>query len=491
MSVLKKLAGQTLIYGASNILARLLNILLTPIYTNQTDIIPTDDYGIFSSLYAYVAFANVILTFGMETTFFRFVQQRPEKHIYNQAFLWVMTIATAVLGMLAVFHPYVANWLEVGDRPILVLMLLGIIFLDVVAALPLAKLRHEDRIMRFSSIILTNVVVTLAANVIFVIWLRKGIEYVFLSNLIASAVRLSMALFQNAPSSLKPDRPVLRQMIDYGFFIMLGGVGYIINETLDRIMIPKMWEDGQVFQGIAMTGETMTGIYSANYKVAILIGLATQAFRYAVEPFFFKEAKKDKSPENFAKIFHYFTLAALTGFLVLSSFAHEVVSFNFFGIFGEGKTFVGEEYWIGLPVVPILLGAYIFQGAYINISIWYKLTDQTRFALLFTFSGALVTILINYFGIPIYGYMACAWATLISYGLMATMVYLFGQRYYPVPYRVSRLMLYGALCVGAFFLNSQIGPAGAHVLSWIFKIGICLGVVGIVGVLEKWKPLFR
>ncbi|MEM7659201.1 MAG: polysaccharide biosynthesis C-terminal domain-containing protein, partial [Bacteroidota bacterium] len=194
-----------------------------------------------------------------------------------------------------------------------------------------------------------------------------------------------------------------------------------------------------------------------------------------------------------AKIFHYFCLAALAGFLVISSFAQEIVSFDFFGLptlFGkEGITFVDEAYWSGVRVIPILLLAYVFSAAYIQLSIWFKITKQTRFAILFTGTGATITILVNYFGIPTYGYLASAWATLICYLVMTVMVYFVGQRYYPIPYRVGRMLLYVGLFLVAFLLNRQIGPTNGYWLAFVMKAGICAAVLGIVAFLEKFQPI--
>lgn len=474
-----------MIYGSSVILARLLNLAFTPLYTN---IFEREIYGIYTNLYAYVALVNVLLTFGMETTFFRFIQDSADpRKIYGQAFFWVGSMAGGFAILATSLHGILADWMGYSGQEQYLLYLIAIVGLDALAALPLAKLRHEDRVGWFATILITNVLVTLAANLVFVYWLRWGIEWVFISNLIASAIRLGMALWKNLPSHLKPEKGVLRPMLDYAWYIMIAGMAGIMNETLDRIMIPFRWEDGKVFDGMAMTGEAMNGIYGANYKVAMLIALATQAFRYAAEPFFFKEDGNKDSPRTFARVFHYFMLAALTGFLVISSFAQEIVSFDVFGL-TEG-TFVNEAYWSGVKVVPILLAAYVFSAAYINLSIWFKITKQTRFAILFTGTGALITILINYIGIPILGYMASAWATLACYAVMSVMVYFVGQKYYPVPYQVGRLLGYGMLFALAFALNQQIGPTNAYWPAFLYKAMVCLVVLAGVAWVEKWNPI--
>ncbi|MEL6674626.1 MAG: oligosaccharide flippase family protein [Bacteroidota bacterium] len=486
MSVLKKLAGQTVIYGSSIILARLLNLSLTPLYTN---LFSEETYGIYTNLYAYVAFVNVIFTFGMETTFFRFLQDKEDqKKVYQHAFYWVGLMALVLSSLAALIHPFLATIMKYEGQEHLILMLIGIVFLDGLAALPLAKLRQEERIKWFATITLTNVVVSIAANLVFVYWLRLGIEYVFVANLIASTIRTGMSWWKNLPGWLKFDRRLMDNMLNYGFFIMIAGFAGIMNETLDRIMIPYLWEDGKLFDGVAHTGKSLNGIYGANYKVAMLIALATQAFRYAAEPFFFKEAENKDSPRTFARVFHYFLLAALTGFLVIGSFVSEIEGFNLFGL--VKGTFVGKEFWAGQKVVPILLLAYVFSAAYINMSIWFKITKQTRFAILFTGVGALITILVNFFGIPTYGYMASAWATLICYLTMAVLVYVVGQKYYPIPYRVRRSLLYLVLFLGAYFLNRSIGPTDGFALAFLMKSMVILAVLGVVYAAERFKPVF-
>ena len=487
MSVLKKLAGQTVIYGSSTILARLLNLALTPLYTN---IFENEVYGIYTNLYAYVAFVNVVLTFGMETTFFRYINDKANpQHIYNQASFWVGLMAIVFVTMGSLLASPIANGMDYAGQEHLIYLLITIIFLDVTAALPLAKLRHEERIKWFAIITLMNVVVSLAGNFIFVYGLRWGIEYVFVANVIASTVRLGMAWWKNLPTSLRPDWKVLRNMLDYAFFIMIAGFAGIMNQMLDKVLIPKRWIDGEVFEGMVQTGKSLVGLYGAAFKVVMLIGLATQAFRYAAEPFFFKEASNKNSPETFAKVFHFFMLAALMGFLLIASFTKEIFAFNLFGIMGDW-TFVGREYWVSMHVVPILLLAYVLSAAYINISIWFKITKQTRFAILFTGAGALITIAGNYFGIPIYGYYASAWSALACYALMVILVYLVGQTYYPIPYRIGRILLYSVLFIAAWLLNRKIGPTDGFYLSFIAKTFVCLVCAGIVYLAEKYYPSF-
>ncbi|MDX1909392.1 MAG: oligosaccharide flippase family protein [Bacteroidia bacterium] len=490
MSVLKKLAGQTAIYGISTVLTRVMNLVFTPLYTNAPAIVADDGLGMYINLYAYVSFLNVLLTFGMETTFFRFISESkdPDK-TYAQAFIWVGLAAGIFLGGVALLVAPVAGMMGYAGREPLLLTVAGVVFLDALAALPLARLRHQERVTLFSTITLTNVLVTIVLNLVLIFGAGWGVEAIFAANLAASAVRLGMALWKNTPPTLRPDLAHLRPMVEYGFFIMLAGFAGIMNETLDRIMLPMRWPEGGVYDGAIQTGLAMTGIYGANYKIAMLISLATQAFRYAAEPFFFKTAQEKDSPETFARVFHYFVIASLGAFLCISSFAWEILAFDFFGLAG-GYTFVGKAYWAGVKAIPVLLLAYVCSGAYINMSIWFKITKQTRFALLFTGVGAAITIAINYWGIPIYGYMACAWATLICYAVMCVLVYGVGQRYYPIPYRIRRILVYGVIFLGAWWATRQAGPSEGDWLVLGMKVLVCAGTFGGVILAERLMPVF-
>jgi O-antigen/teichoic acid export membrane protein len=307
-------------------------------------------------------------------------------------------MATFFLILGGLLYQPIAAGLGYPDESLVVLMTFGILFLDALAALPMARMRYEEKAIRFSVINMINIVITVALNIVFILILKLGIEYIFVANLIASALRLAMASWKNLPTSLRPDKTILKQMVNYGFFIAIAQVAGMMTQSLDRILIPILWEDGAIFHGVERTATEINGLYTGIYKVVIFIALATQAFRYAVEPFFFKESKNDNSPETFARIFHYFVLAALVGFLFIASFAKEIVSFNLWGL--VNVTLIGEAYWEALEVVPILLLAYVFHGAYVNLSIWFKITKQVRYAILFTGVGAILTILINYFTIP-------------------------------------------------------------------------------------------
>ncbi|MDB4286066.1 oligosaccharide flippase family protein [bacterium] len=483
MSGLKKLASDTAIYGVSSVLGRILNLVLTPIYTKK--FLP-GAYGVFVDLYAFIAMINVALIFGMETTFFRHVQdEKKVGEVYAQAFIWVTSLATLFLILGLLLHQPIANLLGYPENANWIIFTVIVIFLDVCAALPMAKLRHEGKAVRFATINLINIALTIALNLILIFGLGAKLDYIFIANMAASSLRMVMAFYGNIPDTFKPDKTLMKELVNYGFYIMIAGLAGILAQMLDRVLIPRIWVDGTLWEGIARTGEEMNGLYGANYKVAMLIGLATQAFRYAVEPFFFKKAKDKDSPETFARVFHYYILAALVGFLVLASFARELVSIEVFGY-----SFLDEKYWPALTIVPILLMAYVMNGAYVNLSIWFKITKQVRFAILFTGVGVLITILINLLTIRHFGYMGSAWSALICFTTMTVMVYLLGQKYYPIPYRISRLLAYLLVFVGAYLINRQIGDVNGLFFVFFWKTSVVLFAIAVVAFSEKYFPVF-
>ncbi|MFK7968844.1 MAG: lipopolysaccharide biosynthesis protein [Bacteroidia bacterium] len=495
MSVIRKLAGATAIYGISSVLGRFISILLTPIHTGFFTKGLEGQYGILSFFFSYIAFFNVFLIFGMETTLFRLSEDEKEKgSVYNQAFLFVSGLAVLFLLIGMSFHDVIAGWIGYPDDGHIVMLVVGILTMDTLAALPMARLRQQNRAKRFATINIINIVLTVSLNFILLKFVEVDIVWVFVANVIASAFRMGMAFTTGMPSSWKPKLDIIKPMTHYGFFIMIAGLAGMMNETLDRILIPNLWESGNVFLGVARTGEEMNGIYAACYKLGMFIPLFTQAFRYAAEPFFFKNAVQKDSPETLAKVFHYFFFAVLAGFLIISAFKDEIAAFNFFGLFDTDKrsvTFIDKAYWDGLSVVPILLMAYVCSAIYVNLSIWFKITKQTRFALLFTGVGALITILINVFTIPTYGFVGSAWATLICYAVMVILVYFIGQHYYPVPYRVTRLGQYLLLVIVGFGINRTIGATDGFLLAFVAKMAVCAGILGLILVWEKWYPSFK
>ena len=453
MSIAKKLASQTAIYGVSSIVGRVLSYLLVPIYTGH---FAAAEYGIVTGLYAYVSFLNVVFTYGLETTFFRFANRSGEdrRELYSRTLsllLLTSVVFTVLLALLA--QPLLALLrLPPGhyEYAIWVALILG---LDAVAALPFARLRLENKARRFATIRLTNILLYVGLNLFFVVLcpavLRSapgsvlaglrplvqavynpdlGVGYVFLSNLAASALTLLLLAHELLDFRFRwPRLGFLRPLLAYALPLMLMGLAGMVNETLDRILLPAYLPEG-FYPGISRLGAV--GVYGACYKLSIFMSLIIQAFRYAAEPFFFAQSTEKNSPATFALVLKWFTLCC--------AFIFVGISLNLSWV---GPLFLRRpEYLTGLGVVPILLLANLFLGVYYNLSVWFKLTDKTYFGTYIGAAGAVLTIALNIALIPVMGYMGSAWATLACYFMMAALCWWLGERHFPVPYPVGRLL---------------------------------------------------
>ncbi len=445
MSV-KKIFSHAAIYGISSILGRILNWLLTPLYIN---VYPADEYGILSDLYGFTFYWAVILTFGQETAFFRMSTDKLHfRNYYSNAFANVLLFCLIFLIIFGVNYVFFADLLGYQGREVLFLWLLGIIIFDALAAMPLAKLRFEEKSVAFATISLLNIGITILLNLIFVLGLKRPIEAVFEANFWASLIRLGMALYRNLPDFYIPREPYFKKMLKFGFFIMLAGLFSALNENIGRNLILRLWEDGKTWNGVVYTGKALNGIYSANYKFGMFIALMTQAFRYAADPIMLKNAEDKNSPQFYARVFYFYTTANIFMYLVISAFIQEIAKFNFWGL--VKFHLVHPDYWSGLIIVPHILLANVMLGAFLNLSIWYKVIHKTYFGLWITMFGSFLTLIINILFIPKYGFVASAYGTLICYSAMALLCYLLGQKYYPIPYPIGPILSY--LVVATFLI---------------------------------------
>lgn len=404
-------------------------------------------------MYAYVAFLVVLLTYGMETGFFRFSNK------YDQQQDSIFTTSLTALGITSslfilwasIFQQPIAEWLQYPNNSEYVAWFAIIVGLDALGAIPLAKLRHQNKAFHFAGVNLLNVGVNIGLNVFFIGYCKPlyesgntnaiinavynpeiGVGYVFISNLIASVVKF-LAL---VPVMIKGHgvfkSTVLKEMLWFSLPLLVAGLAGIINETLDRILLKRL-----LFETLGEK-ETMSqlGIYGANYKISIIITLFIQAFRYAAEPFFFSQEKQANAKETYAKVMNYFVAVVALIFVGVMLFLDVI------------KFFIpNEAYWTGLQVVPILLMANIFLGMYYNQSIWYKITDKTRYGAGIAIAGALVTVILNIILIPHYGYVGSAWATLACYFFMVAVSFVLGQRFYPIPYQWGKIIGYLGLAL--------------------------------------------
>jgi O-antigen/teichoic acid export membrane protein len=451
MSVIKKLASQTAVYGVSSIVGRVLTYLLVPIYTGA---FAAAEYGVVTGLYAYVSFLNVVFTYGMETTYFRFAN-RPgtdRQELYDRT-LSLLLVSTA--GLTALLMLLARPLLGLLDIPpgheqyaVWVALILG---LDALTAIPFARLRLENKARKFAGVKLAGIVANVVLNLFFIVlcpavasgqWLpilaplvarvydpTVGVGYVFLSNLVASGLTLLLLWREQLAFRFRLNLTVLKPLLNYAYPLMLMGLAGMVNETLDRILLPK-WLPDNFYPG--QSSLTAVGIYGACYKLSIFMSLVIQAFRYAAEPFFFAQSTEKNSPATFAMIMKWFTLCCAVIFVGISLNVEDF-----------GRLFLRRpEYLQGLVVVPILLLANLFLGVYYNLSVWFKLTDKTYYGTYIGAGGAVLTIALNFLLIPVLGYLGCALATLACYFMMAILCWRLGERHFPVPYPALRLGLW-------------------------------------------------
>ena len=444
-------------YGLSSIFGRLLNYLLTPVLTA---IFLEEDYGKISVLFTIAAFLNIIFTYGMETSYFRFSSTHPENRVYNTAStsLWFTTaIFTALLLLLV---PGIAGFYELSAHPEYVTWIVLIVALDTLAVMPFAKLRFEGRPRKYAFIRIANIVINVGL-VLFIYLICKparesdpgsflgslydpsvGLGYVILANLAASAITLLMLAKELFQFRLRLNPRFWKEMMRYSWPLIIVGFGGIINETIDRLMLLKL------LPGTPEENFAASGIYSANYKLAILIVLFIQAFRLGAEPFFFRQSTGENAPRTYARVMKFFVIACCLCFLAVTMFL------DIWKHFMSVNTH--PNYALGLKVVPILMLAKIFLGIYYNLSIWYKLRNKNLTGAWITLGGAAITIAFNWLFIPVWGYMACAIATLLCYGFMMVTSYLLGQRHYPIPYAWKKLLAYIVISVLLFLVHYTI-----------------------------------
>lgn len=476
MSALKKLAGQTAIYGGSTIIGRLLNYFLVPLHTWA---FTTDQYGSISILYSYVAFFIVLLTFGMETTFFRFVNKAEDKEkVFNQAFSILLIVNAIVLTALLSFSQPIANWLGHPEFKQYVIWFAFVLTADAMSSLLMAKLRFQNKAKRFALIQLSSIGLNILLNLLFLlVFLDKGndsfgIGYIFLANLCSSLLKPALLYKELLSFRFSWDRVLAKAMFIFAIPLILAGFAGIINEVIDRILLRTLLEKTNSIQ----YAESQVGIYSANYKLAILITLFIQAFRYAAEPFFFSQEKNKDRNKVYSKIMTYFVIVVTLIFLVISL---NLPIFKWF--------ITKKEYWEGLKIVPILLLANVFLGIYYNQSIWYKLANKTKFGAYIAVGGGIITITLNLLLIPIMGYMGSAIATLCVYFLMMIASFVLGKKIYPIKYNLRKIGLFIFSSLALFGLSRLIvnDPTIFTWYSFIFNGFLILVFIGIVLFIER------
>ena len=463
MSQLKKLAGQTAIYGISSILGKTINFLLIPIYTAY---LPIEDVGAFTVIYSFIAFFNIIFTYGMETAFFRFSTGKgldPQK-VYGNTQSLIITTSLSLGALLYISAIPLAELLGYTGQAYLFRWVALILTIDAVMAIPFAKLRVEGKALVFALTKLLNILLNVGLNIFFIVFCYHvysgdllpsfqpavtffyrpdwGVDYILLSNLLANAFILPFLFYLTGKFTFALDKNVLQPMWHYAVPLLFMGLAGVTNEVFSRGLFEYALPEG-FYEGL--NKREAGGVFGANFRLAILMNLIIQAFKYAAEPFFFQQATNKNNPAIFAKVMHWF--------IIFCSLLMVAVTVNLDII---GPLFLrGEGYEKGLNIVPVLLLGYLFLGIYYNLSIWFKITDRTKYSLYITLIGAVITVLVLFIFIPVLGFMGAALSTLLSYMVMAVLCYIIGQKYYPVPYQTTTGIFY----LGSAFILGYIGFA--------------------------------
>ncbi len=489
MKALQKLAGQTAIYGLPSIIGRLLNYLLVPLHTSK---FVKSEYGEITEMYAYVAFLVVILTYGMETAYFRFQSKSGQEHtsVYSTILISLFGTTSIFIFFATFFSVDISNFLDYPDNREYVIWFAFIVGLDAISSIAMARLRIENRAIRFASINMISIFVNIGLN-LFWIWYcipnyengtsnflidnfyspEIGIGYVFIANLFSSIVKFVLLSPQFLQAKALFNRSLMKDLLIYGSPLLISSIAIMINENADKILLKWILkEDLGLYDAKAIVG-----IYGACYKLSIIISLFIQAFRYAAEPFFFAEAKEKNARETYAKIMKYFVIVCTTIFLIV------VLYIDLF------KHFLDDSYWSGLHIVPILLFANIFLGVFYNLSVWYKLSGKTKYGAYIASFGALITIVLNLYLIPKVGYIGSAWTTLVCYFSMVVISYYYGQKHFKINYPLKSIFFYIALSVGLFFLSKWTVIDQSEIGTYIINTVLLLSFLTIVVILEKPK----
>jgi O-antigen/teichoic acid export membrane protein len=491
MNPLKKLVGQTAIYGLPSIVGRLLNYLLVPIHTA---IFIPEQFGVITEMYAYVSFLVVLLTYGMETAFFRFnsKEENNKDEVFSTTVISLLATTSLFIILASIFAQQIANFISYPDNQEYVVWFAFIVGLDAISSIPLAKLRVENKAKTFAAVNLGSILINIGLNLFWIGYCIPayqdgvsnffteylftptiGVGYVFIANLFATAFKFVLLSPYLYKIKYTLSIPMLKKMLSYGWPLLVASLAIIVNENADKIMLKWMLKDSLGVDGAT----SMVGIYGACYKISIIISIFIQAFRYAAEPFFFNQAKEKDATKSYALVMKYFVI---------------VCSFIFLGVMlymDVIKYFVRkEEYWVGLNVVPYLLLANIFLGIFYNLSIWYKLSGKTRYGAGIALVGAVITLTMNFILIPYMGYLGSAITTLVCYFTMVLISYWLGQKYFPVDYPLKRIFFYLFLAIGLFGITTIIDLETSFFKYAIHTLFLVV-YVAVVFILEKPKKV--
>ncbi|SEJ58232.1 Membrane protein involved in the export of O-antigen and teichoic acid [Cyclobacterium xiamenense] len=496
MGLLKKLAGQSAIYGVSSILGKSINFLLVPLYTGY---LPKEDLGSFTILYALIAFLNVVFTFGMETSFFRFSTGKglPPEKVYRNTQSLVCLVALALGLILYLAAAPLADFFDFSGKAHLFQWAALILTIDALMAIPFAKLRLDGRAVTFATVKLANIFLNVGFNILFIVvafhvvngdilpdlqpwvnqWYRPngGVDYIVLANVLANFLILPLVWKLVGTWKFELKASILAPMWQYALPLLFMGLAGVTNEVFSRGLFEYALPENNYPQ---LSAREAGGVFGANFKLAIIMSLIIQAFKYAGEPFFFQQSENKNNPQLFARVMHWF--------IIFCSALMVAVAVNLTLI--GSLFFQADGYEIALPMVPILLMGYLLLGVYYNLSIWFKITDQTRYSFYITFAGAVVTVLIILTLVPVLGFIGGALSTLGCYLTMVILCYLTGQKYYPIPYQTGKGLSY----LGTAFLFSYAGfwlDTGNVAVDFLLQNGVFLVFLILIFFMEK-KELY-
>lgn len=439
MAGLKSLAKDTVIYGASSIVGRFLNYLLVPIYAKAMSA-ASGGYGVVTEVYAWTALLMVILTYGMETTYFRFANKDEEnpRQVYTTVLCMVGGTALLFAALCMLYLQPIASLMGYADHPWYIGTMILVVAMDAFQCIPFAYLRYRKKAIHFASLKLLFIILSISFNLTYYVLLGgSDVFYAFLFNLICTSI-IMVLLIPQLHFGGGFSKSLAHRMLRYSYPILILGIAGILNQVADKIIFRHVYPD-------AAQAKVQLGIYGAASKIAMIMAMLTQTFRYAYEPFVFGRSKEKDSKLMYAQAMKYFIIFTLLAFLAVVFYLDVI------------KYILQPDYWEGLRVVPIVMAAEIFMGIYFNLSFWYKLIDQTKWGAYFSFAGCAVLIGINICFIPVYGYMACAWAGFAGYGVAMVLSYLVGQRKYPIQYDLLGIAKY-VLLAAALFLVSCFLP---------------------------------
>ena len=465
MSVLKRFFKDTIIYGLATVLPRLMNFLLVPLHTDK---LQTTSYSDNTTFYVYAAFFNVLLTYGMETAFFRFFNKSEEKDkVFSTTFISLVITTILFLITVLIFNQDIAVWLNISPKYFKILV--GLLVLDTIVVAPFAYLRATGRPIKFAAVKIANILIYVALNYFF-LWIIPHfnfqfswydntdlVQYIFIANLVASVITFLLLLPYFFKTKIEFSKSIFKQLLNYGWPIMVAGLAYVVNENFDKWILPYLLD------------KDINGAYSACYKIAVFMTIFIQAFRLGAEPFFFSHSKEKNAQQTYALIMKYFVMA---GSFML------VFIISYLDVFKIALV-KDQSYWKAIDIVPIVLLANLFLGIYFNLAIWYKLTDKTRYGMYLSIIGAIITIVFNLFMIEKIGFIAAAWATLAAYGTMMLLSFILGQKHYPVPYNLKQILSYLSLAIVLSFVALKTNS------NYYLNTLIVLVFLSIIVVIEK------